>query len=226
MVEKRKRRDDRISQILSAARQLLETKGLVGSSVAEIALVADVSEATVFSYFKTRRDLMFRVISDWMEPVIDRLEKDVPSIVGLRPRLVYFLGRHLRELAEAPELHQLIYRELHWENYYGSELHRLNQRYARLVSWIVDDGKRVGEVAQGLDTDIARDIVFGTLHHVGWRTFMNDRPVDIDATAEAIAAQILCGVGASPAANAPTIETVVARLEAVATKLDTAARVT
>lgn len=220
MAAPRIKRDNRMLEILAAARKLLETKGLVGSSVAEIAAQANVSEATVFSYFKTRRELIFRVISDWMEPVIERLETDLSGIPGAPARLTFFVRRHLHELAKAPELHQLIYRELHWDNYYGSKLHRLNQRYTQLVRWIIDEGIRSGEVSPEVDADIARDMVFGTLHHIGWRTFMNDRLLDIDAVSRTIVAQIFGGlVMSSSNSQSKELSAAIARLEALADQL-------
>lgn len=219
---KRVKRDDRIEEVLAAARQLLETQGLVGTSVAEVASLAKVSEATVFSYFGTRRDLMFRVISDWMEPVIARLEIDVKLVEGTLNRLNFFATRHLYELAAAPGLHQLIYRELHWDSYYGSLLHKLNQRYARVITWIIEQGKRDGEVKPDTDQEITRDMMFGTLHHVGWRTFMNNRPLDIGATAETIAKLVYGGIAIQEARSdqADRLEAAIAKLVSITDHLE------
>lgn len=208
-------REERGPAILSAARELLETRGLVGTSVAEVAARANVSEATVFNYFPTRRDLMFRVITEWMEPVITRLEKDVPHLKGTQARIVFFASRHLREMQAAPGMHQLIYSEVHWDEYYGSTLHRLNQRYTRIVSWVIKEGQRNGEVRADIDPDLTRDMLFGTLHHVGWRTLMNDRALDIEATASQMAGQLFSGIRAhgEGSGKTPDLKDAIIRLE-------------
>lgn len=193
-VARRRTREQREPEILAAARELLETRGLVGTSVAEVAARVGVSEATVFNYFPTRRDLMFRVISDWMTPVIDRLETDLRRIEGVRARLGFLVERHFRDMAAAPGMHRLIYRELHWDDYYGTTLHGLNQRYSGLIVWIVNEGKRSGTLVDEADPELVRDMIFGALHHVGWRTLMNDRPLDFVAATDGIINQILRGI--------------------------------
>lgn len=221
-LKKRSRREDRVEEILAAARELLETKGLVGSTIADVAAQAGVSEATVFSYFRTRRHLMFRVISDWMEPAIRALEADLLLVKGVQARLEFFAARHLREMAASPGMHQLIYRELHWEDYYGSVLHRLNQRFTGIVIWIIEEGKAGGEVSPEVDAGITRDLLFGALHHIGWRTLLNDRAINIEATAVQVIGQLFSGIRSGPPAerlSAGRLDTVVARLERVADRL-------
>jgi AcrR family transcriptional regulator len=219
----KRRREEREPEILAAAREMLEAQGLVGTSVAQVAARAGVSEATVFNYFPTRRDLMFRVIADWMTPVIEQLRLDLRHVQGVQARLAMFCDRHLQETAAAPGLHRLIYRELHWENYYGSTLHRLNQSYTGLVEWILIEGRAAGEVRVDAEIPITRDMLFGALHHVGWRTLLNERSLDVPETADQIAGQIFRAVAAMPTAENASLDpvaAVVARLERVADRLE------
>lgn len=221
------RRERRSAEIVAAARDMLETQGLEGLSVAVIAQSIGVSEATVFSYFGTRRELMAAVIADWMEPVLDRLERDIPSIAGARNQLLFFTMRHLQELALSPGMHRLIYRELHWDNYYGSALHRLNQRYTSIATRVFEDGVASGEFGPHFDIGIERDMLFGAFHHIGWRTLMNGRPLDIPLAANALVNQLctgLCAQDKRAATDNPALDTVLTRLEAIAERLDPANR--
>ena len=224
---KTNRRERRSAEIVSAARDMLETQGLEGLSVAGIAQSIGVSEATVFSYFNTRRDLMAAVIADWMEPVLDRLEADIPAIAGARNQLLFFTTRHLQELALSPGMHRLIYRELHWDNYYGSILHRLNQRYTSIATRVFEDGVASGEFIADFDIGIQRDMLFGAFHHIGWRTLMNGRPLDLARAANALVDQLctgLCAPGHAAANITPALDTVLTRLEAIADRLDPISR--
>ena len=216
---KRKRRDGRIAEILAAARELLETHELSQFTIADVAKAVGVSEATVFAYFGSRRELIYQVISNWMNPVIERLETDLRTIDDTVTRLRFFVTRHLHELNDAPGLHRLIYRELHWDDYYGSQLHRLNQRYTRLILWVIEEGKRLGDIKPSADAEIARDQVFGTLHHVGWRTIMNGRALDIDAAAGDITDQIFGGLRAQTMSQAQTLDKALCRLEMITGRL-------
>jgi TetR/AcrR family fatty acid metabolism transcriptional regulator len=207
-----------------AARELLETRGMEGFSIADVAARVDVSEAAVFYYFPTRRELMFRVISDWMLPVIKRLELDLPHVDGARQRFALFIARHLREMVTAPGLHRLIYCEMHWDKYYTSTLHRLSQRYTRVVVWIIERGKAAGEIRESVDAHLTRDLVFGGLHHVGLRTLLNGRELDIETTSEQMAEQLYLGICATPAvaplAHPPALERAITRLERLTERIE------
>lgn len=54
-------RQNREQQILDAAIQVFSSKGYGSATTAEIAAAAGVAEGTVFRYFKTKKDLLFRV---------------------------------------------------------------------------------------------------------------------------------------------------------------------
>ena len=62
-------RQYRIQSILDAAKKVFFTKGFIKTSMDEIALEAEVSKPTVYSYFNTKDDLFFSL----MLPVLDHL---------------------------------------------------------------------------------------------------------------------------------------------------------
>src|SRR5919197_4563042 len=56
----RERKKQRTRQLLAdTARRLFSERGFENVSIAEIARVADVSQATVFNYFPTKEDLVY-----------------------------------------------------------------------------------------------------------------------------------------------------------------------
>lgn len=211
----RRRKEHREPELLAAARALLEERGLSGMSMAEIGARAGVSEATVYKYFPNRRELMARVMSDWMSPVLQRMERDTDLIEGTCARLQLLALIHFRDMAENPGLHQLIYRELHWEDYYGSPVHRLNQRYTRLVDGIITDGQRLGDVRSDIDVAFARDMLFGAFQHIGERTLLNGRPLNLERASKAVAEQLFGGIGVSTVQPVDALVEVTERLERV-----------
>ena len=217
-------RQDRQPEIMAAARDLLETRGLEGFSIADVASRVEMSEAAVFYHCPTRRELMFRVISDWMLPVIGRLELDLRHIKSTRERFLVFSTRHLREMAASPGLYRLIYRELHCDGYYTSSLHRLIQRYGRIVLWIVEQGRAAGEIRASADALLTRDLLFGGLHHVGLRTLLNSRELDAERAGEQIADQLYASIRTTAELSVPpspsALEKAIQRLERVADRFE------
>jgi TetR/AcrR family fatty acid metabolism transcriptional regulator len=224
-VPPRKRRpQEREAEILSAARQLLEERGLVGATMADVALVAGVSEATIFNYFATRRDLIDRVLTDWLEPIFDRLEVDLADVQGLNTRLTILVARLLKEMTKSQGMQRLIYREFDWGSHSGSKIFELGQRYARLVTWIVTEGKQEKEVVLSTDPDIFRALLIGSIHQIIGRKMFSDRPLDMKTVSNQLADQLCSAIKVPEPAGAAVersdLAAAIERLEAVAHRLE------
>jgi len=209
-----RRKQHREPEILVAARALLEQKGYENTSMADIARAANVSEATVYKYFEHKRALMSQVLHAWMEPVIAALSDVVDSATGTPMRLRVLCRQHLREMARTRALHRIAYRELRWDDYYGSAFHRLNQRYTGICLRILAEGIKSGEIKPGIDPAITRDMIYGTLEHVGWRTILAGADIDIDVIGGQIADDIFAGIAAAPSPAPGSLPALIARLEA------------
>jgi AcrR family transcriptional regulator len=74
-----------IARILDAARQIFLTNGYSGTTIDDIARVAEMSRASIYTYFPSKRDIMLaagaRSASEG-EQVIDRAVDD-PAALGL-----------------------------------------------------------------------------------------------------------------------------------------------
>jgi len=55
-------KDDKEGRILNAAQNLFGDKGFQGATVQEIAKASEVSEGTIYEYFKNKEDLLFSVL--------------------------------------------------------------------------------------------------------------------------------------------------------------------
>jgi TetR/AcrR family fatty acid metabolism transcriptional regulator len=216
-----RRKEHREPEILTAARHLFEQNGYEKTSMADIARAAGVSEATVYKYFEHKRALMTKVLHEWMEPAIRSLQQAVDAATGTQARLRALCQQHFRAMVVTQAMHRIAYRELRWDAYYGSSFHRLNQRYTRICLDVLAQGQRDGEIQPGIDAAGTRDLIYGTLEHVGWRTILVGRAVNVDATAIAIADQIFTGIAARPApADDTSLAALVTRLEAAIATLE------
>jgi TetR/AcrR family transcriptional regulator, fatty acid metabolism regulator protein len=200
-----RRAEHRPTEILASARALLEQEGYAAVSVAQIAERAGVSEATVYKYFKNKQDLMNQVLQAWARPFVDYVKREVVLRHDLRSKLTLVGTRFLRSLEETPRLHQIVFQELRWNDYYGSPLHRTNQEFAHVIVEIVRDAIRGGEITQQTDPVRVRDMLFGGLEHIALRTIFVGRPIDIEVEANALVSMILDGI--TPQAAPGAIET-------------------
>lgn len=76
----RERKKQRTRELLSdTARRLFSERGFDNVSVAEIARVAEVSDATVFNYFPTKEDLVFSGLEVFEEQLLAAIRERPPG---------------------------------------------------------------------------------------------------------------------------------------------------
>ncbi|HEY3597234.1 MAG TPA: helix-turn-helix domain-containing protein, partial [Paraburkholderia sp.] len=86
----------RVKEILEAGRDVFAEKGYERATTAEIAHRLGISEATVFSYFRGKRELCARVIGDWYDEIIEAIEAGLPRDGSIRQQFGFIVRTHLR----------------------------------------------------------------------------------------------------------------------------------
>ena len=86
----------RVQDILRAGREVFAEKGYEHATAAEIAQRVGVSEATVFSYFRGKRELCARVIADWYDEIIAAFEHGMPQDASVQQQFAFIVRTHLR----------------------------------------------------------------------------------------------------------------------------------
>ena len=86
----------RVQDILRAGREVFAEKGYEHATAAEIAQRVGVSEATVFSYFRGKRELCARVIADWYDENIAAFEAGMPQDASVQQQFAFIVRTHLR----------------------------------------------------------------------------------------------------------------------------------
>ena len=136
-------------RIIAAARALFTHKGFEATTTQEIAEAAGVAAGTVFTYAKTKDDLLILVFHDEMLAVVERAYAAALGRRALTDRLIVFfetlVAYHERDL---PLAHALM-RQL---GYVGSDEQRsmvgdLMLALLRRLAQLVDAAKTEGEVA-------------------------------------------------------------------------------
>ena len=207
----------RRAEILAAAREVFLAHPFESASVAEIAARADCVEGTLYTYFRSKRDLFDAVLTDVYDALIADIEPRFAAIDGTADRLRFLVARHLQIAVDEPGLSAMLGREARGrEPYYGSKLHALNRRYVRFMTRTLADGIARGDLRADLDLALARDFVFGGLEHRVRDLLGRGRRIEPARMAREIAAMLLDGwAPRAPAAagGLGSIEARLARLE-------------
>jgi AcrR family transcriptional regulator len=220
-------RERRVQDILDSARAVFCERGYEAAAVSEIAARAGVVEGTIYKYFESKRQLVFKVMAAWYESMVADFASDLAGIAGTRGRLRYLIWRHLRSIRENPALCRVFFREVRAdENYHRSFFHEMNRRYTSFLAAVIKEAAANGEIRTDVPITLVRDLVFGGVEHHVWNYVYGRGSLDIETAADWITDIVLAGLApAAPKARAgDALARETARLTAVADRLERLSR--
>ncbi len=176
----------RVQDILRAGRDVFAEKGYEHATTAEIAQRIGASEATVFNYFRGKRELCARVIADWYDELIAAFEDGMPRDAPVRQQFAFIVRTHLRlMLVNGTGLCALVLSEGRAKQHaLSDELTELQRRYTAPLMDVLARGQATGQVRADLPLSLLRSLVFGPMEHVLWDAILGRRKLDTEQTAE------------------------------------------
>jgi AcrR family transcriptional regulator len=97
----RPKSEDRRAALLDAAVAVFAEQGL-GAPTSRITAQAKVSEGSLFTYFKTKEELINELYRDLRLQLADAVMKDYPRRAGIRERLEHIFSRYVTWGADHP----------------------------------------------------------------------------------------------------------------------------
>src|ERR1700724_4861507 len=91
----RPRSEDKRNAILDAATRLFAERGLTAAPTSEISKQAGVAEGTLFTYFKTKDDLINALYREIKLELADAMMSDFPRKKNVRHRLEHVWNRYV-----------------------------------------------------------------------------------------------------------------------------------
>lgn len=184
-VPARAKSEQRVRDILRVSREVFAERGYENATTTEIAQRLGVSEATVFTYFSSKRELCMRVISDWYDEIIAAMEEGLPRGQSVKLQLEFIVRTHLRLFViQGTGLCALVLSEGRAKGQaFGDAFVRLQRRYTRPLMELLARGQASGEVRGDVPLRLLRSIVFGPMEHILWESVGVQQAVDIERTA-------------------------------------------
>ncbi|MBT9494750.1 MAG: TetR/AcrR family transcriptional regulator [Paucibacter sp.] len=198
--------EQRVRDILRVGREVFAERGYERATTTEIAQRLGISEATVFTYFRGKRELCMRVIGDWYDEIIAAIETGLPRKASVRVQLEFMVHTHLRLfLIQGTGLCALVLSEGRKKQDNGSQefgdaFVELQRRYTAPLMELLARGQANGEVRGDIPLRLLRSLVFGPMEHILWEVIIAGRQIDIDASAHDLVALLW------PALQAPDHE--------------------
>lgn len=174
----------RVREILDTARTAFSERGYEGVTTLDIAQTMGVSEATVFTYFDSKRDLCIEVIRAWYRQITSEIEQELPLVNGTRERLHFAVEKHLGNLLhETRGLCALILIEGRgFDRDFSDIITELKRRYIGPLLDVLVDGRMRGELRSDLPIKLMRDMIYGSMEHVLWDRIASGKAPDLHQT--------------------------------------------
>jgi len=103
---------DKLRRIKDAASELFVKNGFDDTTTRAIALRAGVGLGTVFVYAPTKRDLLFMIVNDDLQEVVERAAGMVQPTRSMPDNLMRVFRAHYRYFGQRPALSRLALREM------------------------------------------------------------------------------------------------------------------
>lgn len=212
--------EQRVRDILRVGREVFAERGFERATTTEVAQRLGVSEATVFTYFRSKRELCMRVIQDWYDEIITAIEAGLPRDKPVREQLEFVVLTHLRLfLIQGTGLCALVLSEGRKDAGQGGQdlgegFVELQRRYTAPLMDLLARGQARGEVRRDIPLRLLRSLVFGPMEHMLWEVVITGRQIDVEASARDLVALLW------PALQAPDAE--LARLRRLRERLQDA----
>ncbi|MFH1082420.1 MAG: TetR/AcrR family transcriptional regulator [Pseudomonadota bacterium] len=174
---------------------LLESKDFGSITTAEIARTAGVTEALIYKYFRDKKDLLYQVLSEYLEHYDTRFEIDVKGIKGALNRLRKLIWSHINVYATDRVFAKILLIEVRsFSDYYTSKPYELVKKYSNILLTIIEEGIANGEIREGISPSVMRQVILGALENVCLTGVVFDRQISPDDLTESLCDVIFGGI--------------------------------
>jgi AcrR family transcriptional regulator len=191
--------EQRVRDIVRVGRDVFAERGYERATTTEIALRLSISEATIFTYFRGKRELCVRVIGDWYDEITTALLQEWPRDKPLRAQLEHFIHAHLRLfLGHGSGMCALVLSEGRDKGPadLGDAVLPLHRRYTAPLMDLLSRGQAQGAIRAEIPLRMLRSLVLGPMEHMLWEAASSKKPIDVDPAARALASLLWAALSA------------------------------
>ncbi|MCY9091781.1 TetR family transcriptional regulator [Bacillus mojavensis] len=190
-----KQKRPKYMQIIDAAVEVIAENGYHQSQVSKIAKQAGVADGTIYLYFKNKEDILISLFKEKMGQFIERMEEDIKEKATAKEKLALVISKHFSLLAGDHNLAIVTQLELRQSNLeLRQKINEILKGYLNILDSILTEGIKSGELKEGLDVRLARQMIFGTIDETVTTWVMNDQKYDLAALSDSVLELLVSGI--------------------------------
>jgi TetR/AcrR family transcriptional regulator, cholesterol catabolism regulator len=184
--------DKRVRAVTEAAAKLFSTRGFLETSMDDIARAAHLSKGGMYHYFKSKTEILFAIVSEFMDHVLADIEDQLTSIERAEGKLSFLILRHVEIYARHMHAARVLLKEAY--SLPSQDLKKINEKEQRYYSVVTEIVKEL--LGQGAGKDVLTAVTFSLLGMCNWIYSWYDPkgPIDPERLSEIIMAIFTEGV--------------------------------
>lgn len=193
-----KKNKPKYKQIIDAAVVVIAENSYHASQVSKIAKKAGVADGTIYLYFKNKEDILVSVFEEKMGQFIEEIEKGISDKQTANDKLLTLIMLHFRQLADNHHLATVTQLELRQSDpQLRLKINKVLKPYLLVIDSIIKEGIEGSSFRDNLNTQLVRQMIFGTLDETVTNWVMKERKYDLVAQAEDVHALLINGLSVS-----------------------------
>ena len=227
MSEKQNRRTDRVSmigprarktrsRILASMRKLLDEKEYIAITTAELAQRAEVNEGLIYHYFKSKDDVFWSVLEEYMHDYLRFVTLHTQGIKGTLNKIRKFIWANIYFLIREHPGGKILLLEVRSNpKYYDTTAFALTAHNRQIVLEIIQKGISTGEISKDINPYALASTIIGYLEHAVLPIITHKKNRDLEKLTDDICNIIFVGICKKDDAVAQLIKKVDALEKAV-----------
>ncbi|MCB1051449.1 MAG: TetR/AcrR family transcriptional regulator [Acidobacteria bacterium] len=168
MNNREKRKLEKRNRILEAAIKVIAKNGFHGTTISQVASVAEVADGTIYLYFQNKDDILVSIFEETMEMFITQGLEVISQYDSVEDKLRAIARCHLGNLGSNEELACVFQVELRHSIHIMKKFSQTKLReYFGVIQKVVEEGQRQGVVRADLNPWTAVKVFFGALDEMG-----------------------------------------------------------
>ncbi len=179
--------EDKKISVLEVAERLFAEKGFYETTIADLSEESGVHEASIYSYFRSKKNILFKLQTNYLEKAIYSLHEHFQGMKEPGSKLRKAIWHYLADMINNPHYAMTLMMAMR-ENpeLYSSKDAKLLKDYSRLISNIIVDGQSEGVFRDDISPRLIKNMVLGTSVFAAFHSVVNKAPFDPNEMSDVI----------------------------------------
>ncbi len=161
-------------RIIESATKVFSEKGFTDATISEIARGANFVNSGIYSYYKNKESLLFKVIEIFLIKSCDGLSEHLQGIQGAENKLRKAIWFHCKSYSGNKNEIKIILEARSYPRFYKSTAYAALKEYSRFFTEIIKEGIQEGPFKSISSPELLRDIILGTVDHIAINWTLKD----------------------------------------------------